>query len=104
MLAGVNVGAAMIYVNSLVNFSILYVSIVAAIVAIMVVRGLFGWQQNRLANQLFRQLPDTIQLVTSSVRSWLPVSEAFRIIARAMPQPTAAQIAIVCSAVTMGRS
>src|SRR5207245_7311157 len=65
--------------------------------AAMVVRGLFGWQQRRLANQLFRQLPDTIQLVTSTVRSGLPVNEAFRTISREMPQPTAGQFAIVCS-------
>jgi tight adherence protein B len=102
LLAGVLAAAALFYVNSLLNFSILYVSFVAAIVAIMVVRGLFGWQQRRLANQLFRQLPDTIQLVTSTVRSGLPVSEAFRIIAREMPQPTAGQFAIVSSEVTMG--
>lgn len=104
LLAGVIAAAAIFYVNSLLNFSILYVSFVAAIVAIMVVRGLFGWQQRRLANQLFRQLPDTIQLVTSTVRSGLPVSEAFRIIAREMPQPTSGQFAIVCSEVTMGSS
>ncbi|QIG98993.2 type II secretion system F family protein [Bradyrhizobium sp. 6(2017)] len=104
LLAGVIAAAAIFYVNSLLNFSILYVSFAAAIVAIMVVRGLFGWQQNRLANQLFRQLPDTIQLVTSTVRSGLPVSEAFRIIAREMPQPTAGQFAIVCNEVTMGSS
>jgi tight adherence protein B len=79
------------------------VSIAAAIVGIMVLRGLFGWQQRRLANQLFRQLPDTIQLVTSTVRSGLPVNEAFRTIAREMPQPTAGQFAIVCSEVTLGR-
>jgi len=104
LLAGVIAAAAIFYVNSLLNFSILYVSFAAAIVAIMLVRGLFGWQQHRLANQLFRQLPDTIQLVTSTVRSGLPVSEAFRIIAREMPQPTAGQFAIVCSEVTMGSS
>jgi tight adherence protein B len=104
LLAGVIAAAAIFYVNSLLNFSILYVSFAAAIVAFMVVRGLFGWQQRRLANQLFRQLPDTIQLVTSTVRSGLPVSEAFRIIAREMPQPTSGQFAIVCSEVTMGSS
>jgi len=74
------------------GISVLYVSIAAAIVAIMVVRGLFGWQQRRFANQLFRQLPDTIQLVTSTVRSGLPVNEAFRTIAREMPQPTAGSL------------
>ena len=103
LLAGVIAAAAIFYANSLLNFSILYVSLAAAIVAIMVVRGLFGWQQRRLANQLFRQLPDTIHLVTSTVRSGLPVNEAFRTIAREMPQPTAGQFAIICSEVSLGR-
>ena len=103
LLAGVIAAAAILYANSLLNFAILYVDLAAVIVAIMVVRGLFGWQQRRLANQLFRQLPDTIQLVTSTVRSGLPVNEAFRIISRQMPQPTAGQFAIVCSEVSLGR-
>jgi tight adherence protein B len=103
LLAGVIAAAALFYANSLFGFYILYVSLAAAIVAIMVVRGLFGWQQRRLANQLFRQLPDTIQIVTSTVRSGLPVNEAFRTIAREMPQPTAGQFAIVCSELSLGR-
>jgi tight adherence protein B len=103
LLAGVIAAAAVFYANSLLNFSNLYVSLAAAIVAIMVVRGLLGWQQRRLANQLFQQLPDTIQLVTSTVRSGLPVNEAFRTIAREMPQPTAGQFAIVCNEVSLGR-
>ena len=103
LLAGVIAAAAILYANSRLNFPILYAYLAAAIVAIMVVRGLFGWQRRRLANQLFRQLPDTIQLVTSTVRSGLPVNEAFLIISREMPQPTAGQFAIVCSEVSMGR-
>src|SRR3954452_22375200 len=103
LLAGVIAAAAIFYVNSLLQFSTLYVSLAAAIVAIMVVRGLFGWQQRRFANQLFRQLPDTIELVTSTVRSGLPVNEAFRTISREMPQPTAGQFAIVCSELSLGR-
>ena len=103
VLAGAFAAAAIFYANSLLGYSILYVSIAAAIVSVMVTRGLFGWQQRRLANQLFRQLPDTIQLVTSTVRSGLPVNEAFRTIAREMPQPTAGQFAIVCSEVSLGR-
>jgi tight adherence protein B len=103
LLAGVIAAAALFYANSLFGFPILYVSLAAAIVAIMVVRGLFGWQQRRIANQLFRQLPDTIQIVTSTVRSGLPVNEAFRTIAREMPQPTAGQFAIVCSELSLGR-
>jgi tight adherence protein B len=102
LLGGVIAAAAILYANSLLNFPVLYVYPAAAIVAIMVVRGLFGWQQRRLANRLFRQLPDAIQLVTSTVRSGLPVNEAFRIISRQMPQPTAGQFAIVCSEVSLG--
>jgi tight adherence protein B len=103
LLAGVIAAAAIFYANSLLKFPILHVSLAAAIVALMVVRGLLGWQQRRLAKQLFRQLPDTIQVVTSTVRSGLPVNEAFRTIAREMPQPTAGQFAIVCSEVNLGR-
>jgi tight adherence protein B len=101
--AGVIAAAAICYANTLVGFPILYVSIAAIIVATIVVRGLFGWQQRRLANQLFRQLPDTIQLVTSTVRSGLPVNEAFRTVAREMAQPTAEQFAAVCSELSLGR-
>ena len=103
LLAGVVAAAAIFYANSLLGFSTLYVSIAAAIVAIMVVRGLFGWQRHRFVDKLFRQLPDAIQLVTSTVRSGLPVHEAIRTIAREMPQPTAGQFAIVCSELNMGR-
>ncbi|MDO9461472.1 MAG: type II secretion system F family protein [Alphaproteobacteria bacterium] len=103
LLAGIIAAGAIFYVNTLLKFSTLQVSLAAAVVAIMVVRGLFGWQQSRIANQLFRQLPDTIQIVTSTVRSGLPVNEAFRTIAREMPQPTARQFAIVCSELSLGR-
>jgi tight adherence protein B len=103
LLAGVIAAAAIVYANRLFEFSTVIVSTAAAIVAIMVVRGLFGWQQHRFANQLFRQLPDAVQLVTSTVRSGLPVNEAFRTIAREMPQPTAGQFAIVCSELSLGR-
>jgi tight adherence protein B len=103
LLAGVIAAAAIFYANSLLGFSMLHVSLAAFIVAGMMVRGLFGWQQRRLVNQLFRQLPDTIQLVTSTVRSGLPVHEAFRTISREMPQPTAGQFAIVCSELNLGR-
>jgi tight adherence protein B len=103
LLAAVIPVVAIFYANSLLKFSVLYVSLAAAIVAVMMVRGLFGWQQHRLATKLFRQLPDAIELVTSTVRSGLPVNEAFRTIAREMPQPTAGQFAIVCSELSMGR-
>jgi tight adherence protein B len=101
--AGALAGMAILYANSLVGFPLLDVSLAAVVVALMVVRGLFGWQRGRLANQLFRQLPDTVSMVTNAVRSGLPVNEAFRTIAREMPQPTAGQFAIVCSEMALGR-
>lgn len=101
--AGAAAAVAILYANTVLHFSDVYAYPAAAIVAVLVVRGLFGWQRRRLANQLFRQLPDAIQLVTSTVRSGLPVNEAFRTIAREMPQPTAGQFAMVCSEISMGR-
>jgi len=103
LLAGLVAAGAIIYANSLVQFPSLYVSVAAVVVGLLVVRGLFKWQQRRIANRLFRQLPDTIQLVTSTVRSGLPVNEAFRTIAREMPQPTSGQFAIVCNELKLGR-
>jgi len=104
LLAAVMAAGVIVYANQMVRFSAPMVSITAAVVAILVVRGLFGWQRSRFVNQLFRQLPDAIQLVTSTVRSGLPVNEAFRTIAREMPQPTSGQFAIVCSELSMGRA
>ncbi|UQR61108.1 type II secretion system F family protein [Bradyrhizobium sp. C-145] len=103
-LAGVLAACVVVYANRILEFSASTVSIAATVVAILVVRGLFGWQRNRFINQLFRQLPDAIQLVTSTVRSGLPVNEAFRTIAREMPQPTSGQFAIVCSELALGRA
>jgi len=102
LLAGACVAAAILYANRLFEFSAVYVSLAAAIAALWTVRALFAGQRRRQSNLLLRQLPDAIQLVTSTVRSGLPVNEAFRTIARDMPQPTAGQFAIVCSELNMG--
>lgn len=104
LLAGAFAAAGVLYLNGILKFSSLKADIAAVVVAILVVRGMFGWQQRRFANQLFQQLPDAIQLVTSTVRSGLPVNEAFRTIAREMPQPTSGQFAIVCNELNLGRS
>jgi len=65
-------------------------------------RGMFNWQQGQFRNRLFKQIPDVIELVTSTVRAGLPVNEAFQIIARDMPEPTAGQFAIVCDEMAFG--
>ncbi|MBR0793485.1 type II secretion system F family protein [Bradyrhizobium manausense] len=104
-LAGAVAAGMVVYGNHrLLQFSTSTVSIAAGGVALLVVRGVFGWQRSRFINQLFRQLPDAIQLVTSTVRSGLPVNEAFRAIAREMPQPTAREFATVCSELNLGKA
>jgi tight adherence protein B len=103
LLAGALSAAAVFYANSFLGFSPPRVFVAAALVAILVVRGLFGWLRHRLSNQLLRQLPDAIAMVTSAVRSGLPVNEAFRTVAREMQQPTSAQFAVVCSELALGR-
>jgi tight adherence protein B len=103
LLVAMMAAAAVVYANRPFGFSAPTVTIAASIVALFVIRGLFGWQQRRFAQELFKQLPDAVQLVTSTVRSGLPVNEAFRTIAREMPQPTAGQFAIVCDELSLGR-
>jgi tight adherence protein B len=58
------------------------------VTAMVVVRVLFAWQQDRFTDKLKRQLPDTIEMIVSAVRAGLPVGEAFRAVAREMPEPT----------------
>src|SRR4029078_12489334 len=50
LLVGALVRAAVFYANRFFGYSALLVSVVAAIVALSVVRGLFRWQQRRFAN------------------------------------------------------
>jgi tight adherence protein B len=103
LLVGAVAAAAVFYVNRYLEFSLLDVSLAAVVAALVAVRGLFGWQRRRFADQLFRQLPDTLAMVTSAIRSGLPVNETFRTISREMPQPTAGQFALVCNDLALGR-
>lgn len=102
LLSGALAAAVVLFANSFLGFSLVRVAPAAVLVAVMVVRGLFGWQRRRLADGLFRQLPDAIAMVTGAVRSGVSVNEAFRTISREMPQPTAGQFAIVCSEMALG--
>ncbi|HUB14594.1 MAG TPA: type II secretion system F family protein [Acetobacteraceae bacterium] len=65
---------------------------------------LFGWQRRRYANKLLRQMPDVVELVISSVRAGLPVSEAFRLIAHDMPDPSGKEFRVVANELSLGRS
>lgn len=76
----------------------------AMFTGLFVMRALFGWQQHRYADKLLRQLPDTLELITSAVKAGLPVAEAFRAVGREMPKPTSDQFALVTDEVGLGRS
>jgi tight adherence protein B len=104
LLAGAVAATAVFFASSFLGFPLIHMSLAAIVAVLLVVRGLFGWQRRRLADRLFRQLPDTISIVTSAVRSGLPVNEAFRTLSREMPQPTAGQFALVCSELALGQS
>jgi tight adherence protein B len=103
LLAGGFATAGVFYANTFLGFSLELVTLLAVLAAVLMVRGLFGWQRRRLADRLFRQLPDTIAMVTGAIRSGLPVNEAFRTISREMPEPTAGQFALICSELALGR-
>jgi tight adherence protein B len=78
------------------------VALAAAAAGLLVMRSLLGWQQRRFANRLFQQLPDVVELITSTVKAGLPVAEAFRVVARDMPQPTAGQFELVLKELALG--
>jgi tight adherence protein B len=103
IIAAIMVAAAVFYGSGFVDFPVRYSAVGGIIAGLLVVRGLFGWQRHRFINRLFRQIPDVVELVTSTVRAGLPVVEAFRIIARDMPEPTAGQFALVCNEMELGR-
>jgi tight adherence protein B len=65
-------------------------------------RTVFDWQLTRYQDKLFRQLPDAIQLVVSATRAGLPVVEAFRGVAREMPEPTREEFRQANSEILLG--
>ena len=74
------------------------------VTALLVIRFLFGWQRERYADRLLRQLPDTVQLVVGTVRAGMPVAEAFRILAREMQEPTRSEFVRAADELALGSS
>jgi tight adherence protein B len=94
---------AILYVgNNFLGFGRSSVTLVAAAAGLLVTRSLLGWQQRNFANRLFQQLPDVVELITSTVKAGLPVAEAFRVVAQEMPQPTAGQFELVLKELALG--
>lgn len=102
VLIGIGIAVATIVVSQMA-FPLWIALIDGFIVGCLTIRTLFGWQQNRYADRLVRQLPDTIQLIVGAVRAGLPVAEAFRAVAREMPAPTKDQFGLVTNDIALGR-
>lgn len=58
--------------------------------------------RRRRANEIARQLPDTIDLMVRSLRAGHPLNAAFQVIAREMPDPVGSEMGIVADAITYG--
>jgi tight adherence protein B len=100
---GVLVGFAAAWVARLYLGSIL--GIAAGLLAgLLVIRGIFGYGRDRYAQALFLQMPDMIESIVSTTRAGLPVSEAFRIIAKDMRAPTGEEFARVNAELAIGGS
>ncbi|MDA8249598.1 MAG: type II secretion system F family protein [Rhodospirillales bacterium] len=75
---------------------------VGASVGLMVARGIFRWETARYADKMRVQMPDMIELLASSVRAGLPISEAFHAVARELPVPTRDEFGRVVREMTLG--
>jgi tight adherence protein B len=79
-------------------------ALVGALAAVLAVRGLFSWEMTQYRAKLVRHVPDVVQLVVSATRAGLPVSEAFRAIAKEMQSPTKEEFLRVENALALGES
>lgn len=101
---GVAIVPVICYANTFLNFPFVYGLLAGLVAAAVAIRCLFSWQKQRFSNQLFQQLPDVVELVTSTVRAGLPVVAAFHVIAKETSEPTKSQFSIVCSEINHGLS
>ena len=74
----------------------------AILTSLVLVRGVFSWETRRYAMLLTRQLPDVIELVSSTVMAGLPASEGLRNVAHEMPAPTRDEFARVVHEIGLG--
>lgn len=98
---GIVISFCAFYLSSKV-FSETTAAVIGALTGIAMTRGLFAWEMNKYRDKLVKQLPDVVQLVVSATRAGLPVSEAFRAIAKEMPSPTKEEFLRVEKALALG--
>lgn len=71
--------------------------------AVLVARGIFGWQHARYCRAVFEQIPEAIGLMVRAIRAGLPLAEALRSISRELAAPTKDEFARVVGDMAIGR-
>jgi tight adherence protein B len=71
---------------------------------IALIRAIFHWEVGRYAVRLTKQLPDMIELLSSTVMAGLPAIEGLRSAAREMPSPTREELERVVQEISLGAS
>jgi len=72
------------------------------VVAVLTSRLTFNWIRDRQDAQLLMQFPDALGMLVRSVRAGLPLTDAVRVVAREIAQPTASQFQIIVNDMTIG--
>ena len=103
IIAGLLAGAAGFLITDLL-LGPLPALAVGVILAVLMIRFLFGWQRDRYADKLLRQLPDSIQVMVGAVRVGMPIAEAIRILARESREPSLSEFARVADELALGLS
>jgi len=102
LIAG-SIAAVVVFMLGRIVFPDWVVAIGGLVAGAVMIRGLFGWDQDRYSAKLLRQMPDTIEMMVSAVRAGLPVAEAFRAVSRDAAEPTRAEFVQVVNEIALGR-
>jgi len=80
-----------------------YIALALGVVSgIALIRAIFRWEVRRYAGRLTKQLPDMIELLSSTVMAGLPAIEGLRSAAREMPSPTCEEFERVVQEIKLG--
>jgi tight adherence protein B len=71
-------------------------------VMLFVCRTTFAWIRQRQDAQLLLQFPDALGMLVRSVQAGLPLTDAVRVVARELAQPTAGQFQIIVNDMSIG--
>jgi tight adherence protein B len=100
-MAGVG-GCAAGYLVACLYFSWQAALAIGIVSGIVLIRAIFHWEVRRYAERLTKQLPDMIELLSSTVMAGLPAIEGLRTAAKDMPSPTREEFERVMQEIGLG--